>query len=83
MALNSLSYLSINIIGDISLTMGAGGLLNRLGDHTLILGGITQFQVPFMGAINKSSSCRDHKIDLMEDHRFKFFAATLHVLLFM
>ncbi len=37
---------------DISLTMGAGGLMNRWGDHSILVpyfGGITQFQVPFMG----------------------------------
>ncbi len=39
-------------VRDISLTLGAGGLLNRWGDHSILrpyFGGITQFQVPFMG----------------------------------
>ncbi len=52
---------------DISLTMGAGGLMNRWGDHSILtpyFGGITQFQVPFM---------RDHKINLMGDHYFRIF----------
>ncbi len=35
------------------------------------------------GVLAKSSSLRDHKIGLMEDHGFKIFAATLHALLFM
>ncbi len=54
------------------LSMRAGGLMNRGGDHSILTpyfgGGITQFKVPFMGGIKESSSLRDHKIDLVGDH---------------
>ncbi len=66
--------------------MGAGGLLNRWGDHSIPFfygGGDHSIPGPIYGGINKSSSWRDHKIDHMEGHGFKIFAATLHALLFM
>ncbi len=63
-------------IRDISLTMGAGGLLNRWGggslnSETLFWGeGDHSIPGPIYGGINKSSSWRVHKIDLIEDHGF-------------
>ena len=60
-------------------TESVGGSLNSetlfWGDHSI--------PGPIYGGINKSSSWRDHKIDLMEDHGVKIFAATLHALLFV
>ena len=62
----SLQYV-YNVFRDMSLTMGAGGLLNRWGITQfldLILGGITQFPVPFMRGnqqINRILPTRCHK----------------------
>ena len=73
-------------VRDISLTMGAGGLLNQWGgslNSETLFWGYHSIPGPIYGGINKSSSWRDHKIDLMEDHWLKFFAAMLRALLFM
>ncbi len=72
------------IVRDISLTMGAEGLLIRWGDHSILrpyFWGDHSTPDPIYGGINKS--WRDHKIDLMGDHGFKIFADTLSDLLFM
>ena len=58
------------ILRDISLTIGAGGLMNRWGDHS--------FLVPYFGRDHsipdpiycgsKNHKKNNHKIDVMEDH---------------
>ena len=64
--------------GSIELVGGGDHSILRpsfLGDHSI--------PGPIYGGINKSSSWRVHKIDLMDDHGFKIFAAMLRALLFM
>ncbi len=69
------------LLRDISLTMGAGGLMNRWGggDHSILVpyfGGDHSISDPVNGGDQEIIISGSHKIDLMEEHCFKIFAAT-------
>ena len=77
---------STKLARDISLTMGARGLMNRWGDDSTLtpyFGGDHSIPGTIYGRGNKkSSSLRDHKINLMGDHYFRIFVPMPHKGLF-